>query len=48
MHSKGNISIQGSNPYIAFMNSDGTTKGYIQYVQTSDYYAFGANATNGL
>lgn len=48
MQSNGNIFVKGSNPYIAFQNSSGTTKGYVQYIESSDIYALGASSTNSL
>ena len=44
----GNLFIQGTNPYIGFKNSTGVTKGYVQYIQSSDSYAIGAGSTNSL
>ncbi len=44
------IALAGTNPYLSFANSAGTTVGYLQFVDTSatDYFAFGANASKGL
>lgn len=44
----GNLFLQGSNPYVGFKNSTGVTKGYIQYIQSSDSYAIGAGVASSL
>ena len=44
----GNLILKGTNPYIGFANSSGTTKGYAQYIESDDTYAFGAGVANSL
>lgn len=44
----GNLFIQGSNPYVGFKNSEGTTKGYVQYVESTDSYGIGASMAKSL
>ena len=42
------ILVKGSNPYLGFINSSGTTVGYAQYVQSDNYYALGAGVANSI
>ena len=44
----GNLSIQGTNPYVCFKDSSGTAQGYVQFIASDKTYAFGAGVAKSL